>query len=311
LSPGSEWLYVKLYASPTTVDDLLTGQIADVTDSAFKKSLIDRWFFVRYADPEFHLRVRFHGHPKWLRCELLSILHNELVDMLNSGRLRKIELATYQREIERYGGLRALEMSEAVFSADSDAAVHVLRAVQDEFGGDLRVEAALLSADRLLADFGLCSSERLQVITGLQKELRPSLATDHTLKDQMLKESKRIDNRLLNHIEEPPARLGTVDVGFKRRSLNITPIVLQLKALATNSPVIDPVNIVSQYVHMTINRIVREKHAEHEKQIYEWLVTLYRSQIARERVTKPPEPTAENSPGEAEGFGIDLRRKTR
>src|SRR6185436_7859592 len=57
--PGSEWLYARLYTGHSGVDRLLTGPIDQLVDELTQEGAIDRWFFLRYADPdpEWHLRV--------------------------------------------------------------------------------------------------------------------------------------------------------------------------------------------------------------------------------------------------------------
>src|SRR5262249_46206428 len=52
-APGSEWTYAKLYCGRAAADRLLAEQIAPLAGIA------DQWFFIRYEDPDFHLRVRF------------------------------------------------------------------------------------------------------------------------------------------------------------------------------------------------------------------------------------------------------------
>src|SRR5207248_587833 len=70
--PGSEWLYAKLYAGNSSVDQILAGLVAGVV-SGFAGAF-DLWFFLRYADPDWHLRLRFHGVPERVNGELRRAL---------------------------------------------------------------------------------------------------------------------------------------------------------------------------------------------------------------------------------------------
>ena len=56
---GSEWVYYKIYTGPKTADSILVDFIKPIVDQLLKDGIIKMWFFIRYADPEFHLRVRF------------------------------------------------------------------------------------------------------------------------------------------------------------------------------------------------------------------------------------------------------------
>jgi lantibiotic biosynthesis protein len=58
--PGSEWFYAKLYTGPVMADDILCNVVRPLIDRSRDLQAIDRWFFIRYADPSFHLRLRLH-----------------------------------------------------------------------------------------------------------------------------------------------------------------------------------------------------------------------------------------------------------
>jgi hypothetical protein len=54
--PGSAWLYAKLYTGPATADQVLQEVVRPVTAAALTAGAADRWFFIRYGDPDWHLR---------------------------------------------------------------------------------------------------------------------------------------------------------------------------------------------------------------------------------------------------------------
>ena len=60
-APGSEWTYLKLYTGSASADALLRDEIGPLAGELIGSGAADTWFFIRYADPQFHLRVRFHG----------------------------------------------------------------------------------------------------------------------------------------------------------------------------------------------------------------------------------------------------------
>ena len=57
---GSNWLYYKFYTGPKTADVVLTELVKPVGEKFIKQQKLDHWFFIRYADPQKHLRVRYH-----------------------------------------------------------------------------------------------------------------------------------------------------------------------------------------------------------------------------------------------------------
>ena len=91
--PGSQWLYAKLYLGDQAFEELLRD-VAPLISRWRESTVVDRWFFVRYADPEPHLRVRFRTtamHNTTLRDDLLG----QLERLLAEGRLIRYAFDTY------------------------------------------------------------------------------------------------------------------------------------------------------------------------------------------------------------------------
>ena len=61
--PGSEWLFAKLYCPRNFEDDVICESMLTFADNATASGLADSWFYVRYSDPDAHIRLRFHGSP--------------------------------------------------------------------------------------------------------------------------------------------------------------------------------------------------------------------------------------------------------
>jgi thiopeptide-type bacteriocin biosynthesis protein len=121
---GGEWLYLKLYADPRLHDRLLAGPLSEV--AAELPEAVDRWFFIRYADPSPHLRLRFHGRPDRLLSEALPRLAEWANALRAEGRAGDLVVDTYRPEARRYGGVEALEQAEHVFRADSEVVLRQL-----------------------------------------------------------------------------------------------------------------------------------------------------------------------------------------
>lgn len=119
--PGGEWVYAKLYAAGDLHDELLAAHLPVLLRDL--PGTVDRWFFVRYRDPEPHLRVRVHGGT----AALLPRLHDWAADLVRAGLLSRLVLDSYEPELHRYGGPDAMAAAEHAFCADSVAAVEQLR----------------------------------------------------------------------------------------------------------------------------------------------------------------------------------------
>jgi thiopeptide-type bacteriocin biosynthesis protein len=127
--PGSDWSYFRVpLVGPRATRYLVNRVLPALRDMLLPD---DDWHFVNYADPNAHLRVRVRVAEARTRNVASAI-----VDLLRSdvaaGTLRGFGLETYDREIERYGGPRALELAERIFTLDSDIVVQELLQEYDE-----------------------------------------------------------------------------------------------------------------------------------------------------------------------------------
>src|SRR5439155_20641658 len=62
-APGSAWLYAKLHGRAATADALLRDGPGPLVRSLRARGVIEGWFFIRFADPNPHLRLRLRGDP--------------------------------------------------------------------------------------------------------------------------------------------------------------------------------------------------------------------------------------------------------
>src|SRR5439155_12200241 len=116
---GSEWLYARIDCGAAAADRVLQV-VAELARGAVREEAATGWFFIRYADPEWHLRVRLRGDPARLASEVLPRLHAALQPLAEQRIVSGFRLDTYRREVERYGGPAAIEAVETIFCVDSD-----------------------------------------------------------------------------------------------------------------------------------------------------------------------------------------------
>jgi thiopeptide-type bacteriocin biosynthesis protein len=84
------------------------------------------WFFVRYSDPEPHLRIHFRGEPRQLTTELLSAVTSWAGELMASDRCHRLAFDTCDREVERFSGPAGCQAAKEIFCADSQAVVDIL-----------------------------------------------------------------------------------------------------------------------------------------------------------------------------------------
>ncbi|MFE9534705.1 lantibiotic dehydratase [Streptomyces sp. NPDC006691] len=150
---GGPWLYAKLYIAYERHDEVIAAHLPELL--AHLGEHVDRWFFLRYGDPDPQLRVRFHGSPERLAREALPRLHAWADRLRAAGLLRRVVLDEYRPETARYGGPQALEAAERAFQADSELVSAQLAALREgSLHGDPVVLCAVNQLDALSAVAG-------------------------------------------------------------------------------------------------------------------------------------------------------------
>jgi thiopeptide-type bacteriocin biosynthesis protein len=160
--PGEEWVYLKLYAALSQHEELLAGPIREVVRVLQGQELIDRWFFIRYADPEPHLRLRFHVDRAIETSAILALVLPWSTQLARRGQLQRVALDTYEREIERFAGPEAIDLLEQVFTVDSVLTSNIIAA---QYAHHLTLDplaVAVFTLDRLFTALGCDRQQRLE-----------------------------------------------------------------------------------------------------------------------------------------------------
>lgn len=282
--PGSEWLFAKLYTGCGAADAILLRLTPPLFESVLSNGAADSWFFVRHADPDWHLRVRFHGSPERLLGEVLPALLDGCAPLLAEGLLRRISLDAYEREVERYGGDVGVRLAERVFCADSDAALGVLRSViGDDHGADMRWRLALIGIDRLLTDLGLNLTDKQTTVKTARERFRSSLRVDAALM-RRLADRFRSERSSLQALFDPTAESAPGLDYYEARSVKLRPIAEQFCAGARAGRITQSLTALGDcFMHMHVNRMLAGVTEAQELVLYDFLCRLYDSQAAWQR----------------------------
>jgi thiopeptide-type bacteriocin biosynthesis protein len=295
--PGSEWLFAKIYTGTATGDQALRDEIVPLAREAMAAGEARSWFFIRYSDPDWHLRVRFHGEPERLLRTVLPRLEQSFQRLLASGTAWKLQLDTYEREVERYGGAEGIELSEELFHHDSEAVAAIVELLSSDAGADLRWRLILLGMDRMMEDFGLDLEGRQRLaergrtgFAGLYRQdvLRGAMA------DRLRKERAALERLLAG---EGPEELQPALDALATRSAASAPIVRELRERERQGRLRGRVDdILLSYLHMFVNRLSRSAGPEHEMVLYDFLAQMYASLRARARSRAAVTPPAVTEP---------------
>ncbi len=153
-TPASPWCYLKLYANGREFRAQVAPELLRFAEESVASGLAARWFYVLYGDPDHHVRLRLRARDgaeaALLRERALAFAER----LAASGAVSRYALATYERELERYGGAAGIACAERLFHIDSGDALRAPGA--DLLAGRERLGALL---PPLLALFDALTNE--------------------------------------------------------------------------------------------------------------------------------------------------------
>ena len=285
LPPGGEWLYFKLYGGTGALDEILTTAVRPLVHTLAASGSVSRWFFIRYSDPHEHLRIRFNGTRETLSQRVLPLVSETLNPLLSSGILWKIELDTYQREVERYGGADGVLVAEDIFFADSELVLDILQELAGDEGLDIRWRVAVMGIDQLLSDFGLDEKAKQEAIRRWREMSQREFQMDISAKRQLGERFRTERRNLESLLDESPGHSKEWEFAreaLSRRSTRNAEPCQRLQQLATEGKLTQNIaDLAASCVHMHINRLIRASQRAHEVVLYDFLFQLYESRSAR------------------------------
>lgn len=273
--PGSEWIYFKLYCGIRTADEILHARILPLTQLFARNGWVDRWFFIRYSDPDKHIRLRFHLSDQRHLGAVISMVYQALEQPLQQRLIWKLQTDTYEREVERYG-VHTMEISESLFHCDS---LHTLLFLQQS--GDFQEAArwyyGLLAADSLLNCFGM-SLEAKIAFTEMMKD---AFEAEFKVKDNV-RLRKLVNDKFRNHRQQIIPLLDSSDEdSFGDLYRLMASRQSDTQSIADNilkiykEQRINPERYMPSYIHMLFNRLFTSGQRTYELVLYELLYGYY------------------------------------
>ncbi|AWV99519.1 lantibiotic dehydratase [Arcticibacterium luteifluviistationis] len=261
-APYSNWLYIKVYCPLASVDSILSNEIANALKEAFDKNLIDKWFFIRYRDPDFHLRVRFHLNDIEQYQELIKLLNHYIS---NQTDIWKVELGSYEPEYKRFAAI-GIEAAESIFHFESSSYLNFLACTEADSREDIRWLYALKYIDDLMSFFEYSLSEKLNFISFVRNGFAEEFGLNQEKKkliDKLYRENKQKINETLSQKSYIKPEV-TLDLHCKKEdSFNKSTL--------------------AGLTHMCINRIMNTQPRLHEFVIYDFLLRSYKSILAQQK----------------------------
>ncbi len=281
--PGGEWLYLNLYGPIAGVDRMLVEHIGPLAAGLREQNLISGWFFVRFYDQGDHLRLRFRGDPGKLLRDVLPATLEVTATALDQALIHRVSIDTYEREVERYGGLKGVELMEQIAQADSEA---VIELIARPLPADRRRQLAVASIAALYDHCGLPVAARRDCCTRLRANWLRTLAFDPRTR---LASDQRAERSALSELfaalehEESTPPVGALT----RRSHAIQPQLDRLAGLDAEGVLEKPLgDVIGALAHMAINRLLRRGGNYDEVRVHDALARHYDAVLAHRPSTQ-------------------------
>ena len=269
--PGSEWLYLKIYA-PTIASSRLLLLLEPLLRKRYTHGKITRWFFIRYEDHAPHIRLRMQVAPDAI-SEVLIAFKAKLEDHVHQHLVREYQVDIYNRELGRYmaAGIENTELffwksSELVLQfiihAENSATQYYLFAMQSVM---VMLNAFITSREQQL-NFTFSSYE------GFLPEFEKSKM--HVELDKKYREIQGDIQRSMNLETEDLFTGSLKTAGNFRKALNVL-----RRSMAPEDE--RSVDYLRSIIHMHLNRVFKEQPRKQEMIIYYLLYKYLRSVIAR------------------------------
>lgn len=152
---GNEgWYYYKIYIPNNRADEFIVDYLKEFIEKMLIDKNIDKYFFIRYADPDFHIRLRFRVSNK-KNTTIFKYFDEFINNLYDLGLLNSIQSVEYFREIERYGGLELIDKFENYFFFDSLYVANLLQLKKEKKIPYTDIEIGIMTIIYIMEQFGL------------------------------------------------------------------------------------------------------------------------------------------------------------
>jgi thiopeptide-type bacteriocin biosynthesis protein len=275
--PGSEWLYLKIFCTPQNADRLLLNVIEPVLSE--NEGFFANWFFIRYLDKGYHLRLRIQatGINQGI---LLAEIKNRLAANNDEHLIKNYQADIYRREMERYGS-DLIDEVEHIFCAGSELTLAHLKLRSHENSAITDFQLSLLIVFGMLeiaiSNLDIQIAFLQQVGSGFLNEF----TADKNLKMDLDKKYRELSSSIAVVFEN--------DILTEEANSILVPYLQQLlykweQLSNTVHGEARHLSLLADIIHMHINRLFSFEQRKYELVIYYCLLKYLLSRKARNKV---------------------------
>lgn len=165
VTPGfNDWWYLKFYCDNQSADSYLCDNILPWCENHISQGNMIQFFFIRYADPEFHIRLRI----KLSGNLYMDVIEPWIRDMINKTGISNMSINSYERELERYGGSLSYSFVEEYFYWDS---LFIMKILKNKMSDEYDEELIVMNNICILSCFDLKIDDQIEFFENSYTEL--------------------------------------------------------------------------------------------------------------------------------------------
>lgn len=256
----ANWLYFKIYCHPLSAENILLQHILPIVEKGLHKGTIQQWFWLRYNDPDHHLRIRVKAE-KHLQGKLFEAFNQCLNKLLQARTVHRFQTDVYKRELERYSSPLIVYV-EALFHCSSNIVVQYL---QTAVAAGYREEEAMVEGvaftNRLLGYFGF-SGAREAAFCKTRFEL---FYQEYGSVKGFKTEAEKLYRTLEPDLEEAVHRNESA-LDYTRVRDNVDFLLVKLAGLPPGGPTLE--SLAADIIHLHINRLFSDNQRYYEMLVY-------------------------------------------
>ncbi len=276
--PGDEWLYFKIYAGYSSIDLLLSNEINKIATVLIEEDVVSKWFFIRYNDPEPHLRLRFNLDSNDSISTVIAAVNGMIKPYIKSRLVFKVQIDTYVREINRYPP-KIINEIESLFCVDSTMVSSFLSRKIPDKNMMVRWSFALCSINQLLNSFGLSLNEKYDLLVLLDKSFDVEFQKNSKFMKQQLAQKFRECRNVVNDSVSNKLPIEIIEI-IEERSSKLTLIIeLMRKEIGVSLSRSVFTQLIPSIIHMNFNRIFLSRQRQYEMLSLDFLKKTYESEI--------------------------------
>lgn len=273
---GSEWLYFKIYCTPKTSGIVLLEIVVPVLNKY--STQINKWFFIRYNENGYHLRLRILVN----NGEQSTIIH-ALEKSISVSRkiefVKDFEAGLYRREMERYGS-DLIDEIEDFFSIGSNLTVKIIESANSRKISQSTFQMAIWTIHSIINNALTEMSDQMAFINYNLEAFLKEFTADKLLKVDLDKKYRELSRDIMNVLDHEflTTESDQVLLKYKKQLLS--------KWSSIANSLNDPnrkVALLADLVHMQINRLFPFDQRKYEMLIYYCLNKYSLSKIAKSK----------------------------